>query len=125
MDSASGLAAYLVIVCKCAALAFLGLLSTEPLALFFDSLYAMLSLILSCLSSLTLAYVLLSWLQRDTPVFDLMSRMLLPLLVPIRRRLPSVGGLDISVFVLLILLQVLEIILRDGHIYLLKLIWNP
>ena len=125
LDSSSGLAAYLVIVCKCAALAFLGLLSTEPLALFLDSIYALLSLILSCLSSLTLAYALLSLVQRDSPVFDLMSRMVLPLLVPIRRRLPTIGGLDLSVFVLLILLQVLEIVLRDGHIYLLRLIWNP
>jgi YggT family protein len=100
-------------------------LSVEPLALFLDSVYAMLSLILSCLSSLTLAYALLSWVQRDSPVFDLLSRMLLPMLVPIRRKIPTFGGLDISVFVLLILLQVLEIVLRDGHIYLLRLIWSP
>jgi YggT family protein len=125
MDSASLLAAYLVMVCKCLVLAFLGLLSVEPLALFLDSVYAMLSLILSCLSSLTLAYALLSWVQRDSPVFDLLSRMLLPMLVPIRRKIPNLGGLDISVFVLLILLQVLEIVLRDGHIYLLRLIWSP
>jgi YggT family protein len=125
MDSASLLAAYLVMVCKCLVLAFLGLLSVEPLALFLDSVYAMLSLILSCLSSLTLAYALLSWVQRDSPVFDLLSRMLLPMLVPIRRKIPTFGGLDISVFVLLILLQVLEIVLRDGHIYLLRSIWSP
>jgi YggT family protein len=84
----------------------------------------MLSLILSCLSSLTIAYALLSWIQRDSPVFDLMSRMILPLLAPIRRRLPAVGGLDISVFALLILLQIAEIVLRDGHVYLLKWLWS-
>ncbi len=125
LDAASFLGAYLVMVLKCVALAALGLLSAEPLALFIDSVYAILSLILSCLSSLTIAYALLSWIQRDTPVFDLMSRMVLPLLVPIRRKLPPVGGLDLSVFVLLILLQVFEIVLRDGHIELLRLIWNP
>ena len=125
LDTTSFLGAYLVMVLKCVALAALGLLSAEPLALFIDSVYAILSLILSCLSSLTIAYALLSWIQRDTPVFDLMSRMVLPLLVPIRRKLPPVGGLDLSVFVLLILLQVFEIVLRDGHIELLRLIWNP
>jgi YggT family protein len=124
LDIASLLGAYLVMVLKCAALVALGQLSAEPLALFIDSVYALLSLILSCLSSLTIAYALLSWIQRDTPVFDLLSRMVLPLLVPIRRKLPSVGGLDLSVFFLLILLQIFEIVLRDGHIQLLRLIWN-
>ena len=123
LDTSSLLAAYLVVVTKCAALAYMGVLSSEPLALFLDSIYAMLSLILSCLSSLTLAYALLSWIQTGSPVFDLMSRMVLPLLAPIRRRVPPIGGLDLSVFVLLILLQVVEIVLRDGHIYLLRLIW--
>ncbi len=124
LDIASLLGAYLVMVLKCAALVALGQLSAEPLALLIDSVYALLSLILSCLSSLTIAYALLSWIQRDTPVFDLLSRMVLPLLVPIRRKLPSVGGLDLSVFFLLILLQIFEIVLRDGHIQLLRLIWN-
>ncbi len=119
LDIASLLGAYLVMVLKCAAL-----VAFEPLALLIDSVYALLSLILSCLSSLTIAYALLSWIQRDTPVFDLLSRMVLPLLVPIRRKLPSVGGLDLSVFFLLILLQIFEIVLRDGHIQLLRLIWN-
>lgn len=123
-DSASFMAAFLVMIAKCAALGALGVLSNEPLALVLDSIYAMLSLILSCLSSLTIAYALLSWIQRDSPVFDLMSRMILPLLAPIRRRLPPVGGLDVSVFVLLIVLQVLEIVLRDGHVYMLKWVWN-
>jgi len=123
-DSASFVAAFLVMVVKCAALGALGVLSNEPLALVLDCIYAMLSLILSCLSSLTIAYALLSWIQRDSPVFDLMSRMILPLLAPIRRRLPAVGGLDISVFALLILLQIAEIVLRDGHVYLLKWLWS-
>jgi YggT family protein len=123
-DVSSFVAAFLVMIIKCAALAALGVLSNEPLALALDSIYAMLSLILSCLSSLTIAYALLSWIQRDSPVFDLMSRMILPLLAPIRRRIPPLGGLDISVFVLLILLQILEIVLRDGHVYLLKWVWS-
>ena len=123
-DVSSFVAAFLVMIIKCAALAAVGVLSNEPLALALDSIYAMLSLILSCLSSLTIAYALLSWIQRDSPVFDLMSRMILPLLAPIRRRIPPLGGLDISVFVLLILLQILEIVLRDGHVYLLKWVWS-
>jgi len=123
-DVSSFVAAFLVMIIKCAALAAVGVLSNEPLALALDAIYAMLSLILSCLSSLTIAYALLSWIQRDSPVFDLMSRMILPLLAPIRRRIPPLGGLDISVFVLLILLQILEIVLRDGHVYLLKWVWS-
>jgi YggT family protein len=123
-DMSSFVAAFLVMIIKCVALAAVGVLSNEPLALALDAIYALLSLILSCLSSLTIAYALLSWIQRDSPVFDLMSRMILPLLAPIRRRIPPLGGLDISVFVLLILLQILEIVLRDGHVYLLRWVWS-
>ena len=42
---------------------------------------------------------------------DLLERLVMPVLTPIRRVLPLVGGIDLSPLVLLVLLQVAGIIL--------------
>jgi len=43
---------------------------------------------------------------------DLLSRLCEPLLAPVRRLLPSLGGLDLSPLIILIGLQALLILLR-------------
>jgi YggT family protein len=56
---------------------------------------------------------LLSWINPYsplTPVFDTLSR---PFLGPVRRRLPSLGGLDLSPLVVILLLEVLLIVLAN------------
>jgi YggT family protein len=59
-------------------------------------------------------YVLLSWVQTDefSAVGRLLADLCEPLLRPLRRALPSLGGLDLSPLVLLILLQVLRMIVN-------------
>ena len=47
-------------------------------------------------------------------VGDLLERLVMPVLTPIRRVLPLVGGVDLSPLVLLIILQILGIVL--GHV---------
>ncbi|GAB1385689.1 YggT family protein [Melaminivora sp.] len=68
----------------------------------------------SGLSGLVLVYALLSWVQTRSPLADVIERLCQPLLAPIRRVLPLVGGIDLSPLALLVLLQVLGIIL--GHL---------
>lgn len=53
-----------------------------------------------------LGYALLSWLQPQSPVMGLLERLCAPILRPVRRLVPTVGGVDLSVLVLLVLLQV-------------------
>lgn len=60
---------------------------------------------------LLLGYAILSWVQPQSPVLGTLDRLCAPLLRPIRRVLPPVGGVDLSVLVLLILLQVGLIVL--------------
>jgi len=59
-------------------------------------------------------YVLLSWVQTDefSAVGRLLADLCEPLLRPLRRTLPTLGGLDLSPLVLLILLQVLRMIVN-------------
>lgn len=59
-------------------------------------------------------YVLISWLQADSPVGDILGALVNPWLRPIRRRMPMIGGFDLSTLVLLVLLQVGSVIL--GHL---------
>ncbi|WP_313075535.1 YggT family protein [Melaminivora sp.] len=69
---------------------------------------------LSGLIGLVLVHVVLSWVQARSPVGDLVTRLCQPLLAPIQRVVPLVGGLDLSPLVLLVLLQVALMVL--GHL---------
>jgi YggT family protein len=53
-----------------------------------------------------LGYAILSWVQPHAPVQATLERLCTPLLRPVRRLIPTVGGVDLSVLVLIILLQV-------------------
>ena len=55
---------------------------------------------------LAFAYAILSWVQPQAPVMHLMGRLVEPLLAPIRRVVPLIGGVDLSVLVLILLMQV-------------------
>jgi len=62
--------------------------------------------VLQGLMVLALAYAVLTWVQPHSPVLGLLGRLVEPLLQPIRRWVPTVGGVDLSVLLLLVLLQV-------------------
>jgi len=48
----------------------------------------------------------LSWVQPGSPAYSLLGRLTEPLLAPLRRVIPSVGGIDLSAIVLIIALQI-------------------
>lgn len=62
--------------------------------------------VLQGLMVLLLAYAILSWVQPHSSVLATLDRLCAPLLRPVRRIVPMVGGVDLSVLVLIILLQV-------------------
>ncbi|MCX8086290.1 MAG: YggT family protein [Rhodocyclaceae bacterium] len=57
---------------------------------------------------------LLSWINPYSPLGPLFETLARPLLAPLRRFLPAVGGIDLSPLVALLLLQVVLIVL--GHV---------
>jgi YggT family protein len=58
----------------------------------------------------TLIYVLISWVNPLAPVAPALSVLLRPLLEPIRRILPTIGGIDLSPMVLLIAVYLLQMV---------------
>ena len=57
------------------------------------------------LVGMTLVYALFSWVQPHAPLNGLLARLIEPLLAPIRRLVPTIGGVDLSALVLMLLLQ--------------------
>lgn len=66
---------------------------------------------------LTVACAILSWVRVDSLVSDALDAIAAPWLKPIRRRLPMVGGFDLSPLVLLVLLQIGMLLLARGQGY--------
>lgn len=65
---------------------------------------------------LTLIQAILSWVNPMAPVMPVLQTLTAPLLNPIRKILPNLGGLDLSPLVLLIVAQVLTMVL-EGFAY--------
>jgi len=68
-------------------------------------------------SLVVLVSVILSWTPMDprSPVVTLVSSLVEPVLAPIRRVLPVIGGFDFSPMVLLFALQTLKGLLPASH----------
>ncbi len=62
---------------------------------------------------MTLIQAILSWVNPLAPIMPVLHTLTAPLLDPIRRILPNLGGLDLSPLVLLILAQVAIMILQS------------
>jgi YggT family protein len=79
-----------------------------------NGLYDLLHRVLQFYFFAVLLYALLSWFAGAaySPAAQILSRLVEPLLTPIRRVVPPLGGLDLSALFLLIALQALQILLR-------------
>ncbi len=75
------------------------------------ALFGLVRLAISALIGLVLVTAILSWVRADSPIVDIIERLAAPVLRPFRRRLPLVGGIDLSPLALLVVLQVLLIVL--------------
>ena len=111
MDTASLLAAFLLQLAQFTLLwLFLGggasLASVAVLACF-----GVFRMLISGLTGLVIVYAVLSWVQTRSNLSDLLDRLVAPVLMPIRRVVPLVGGVDLSPLVLLVLLQIAAIVL--------------
>lgn len=73
--------------------------------------FGLVRMAISGMTGLVIIYAVLSWVQTQSAAADLLERLVMPVLIPIRRVLPLVGGIDLSPLVLLVLLQVSAIVL--------------
>ena len=114
LDTASLVAAYLLELTQFMLLWLLvgsdgGLFAVPILAAF-----GLLRLAISGLTGMVIVFAVLSWVPSQSPMTDVIERLVAPPLMPIRRVLPLIGGIDLSPLVLLVLLQIASILL--GHL---------
>ena len=68
---------------------------------------------ISIASAVVLVAAILSWVQPGGPMAWLLERLTSPLLAPLRRVIPLVGGVDLSPLALLVVLQVALMVLGN------------
>ena len=77
--------------------------------------FGLLRVAVSGLMGLLIVYAVLSWVQQGrTALSEVIARLCEPLLRPLRRIIPLVGGMDLSPLAALVFLQVVMIVL--GHL---------
>jgi YggT family protein len=114
LDTASLLAAYLLVLAKTCLLLWVAGAAPAWEFVPFLALFGLARLALSALSALVLVNVVLSWVQAPHVVKAVLDRLCDPLLRPLRRWLPRVGAVDLSPLLLLVLLQVAAILLSGA-----------
>lgn len=84
-------------------------LDFTPVALVGLGIFALKMLLrvtLQTLFILVLGYAILSWVQPGSPGYLLLGRLTEPLLAPLRRVIPTLGGVDLSALIVLVVLQI-------------------
>lgn len=112
LDTASLLAAYALVLAKFVLLGLMMGHIPDWVDLLAMSGLELLNLTLSSLVWLVLVYAILSWVRAGSDVGYALGQLVEPMLQPLRRIIPNIGGVDLSPLALLVLLQVLEIVLR-------------
>jgi YggT family protein len=111
VDLSSLIAAYLFELAQYGILALMigrGWAAVPVLALF-----GIIRLAISGVIGLVIVYAILSWVQADSPIVDVIDRLTAPMLRPFRRLIPLVGGFDLSPLALLVVLQIAVIIVAN------------
>jgi YggT family protein len=65
------------------------------------------------LMGLLIVEVIFSWVNPNAPLAPFVRALNFPLLRPIRRVVPAIGGIDFSVLIALVLLQIVQFLLRQ------------
>lgn len=75
------------------------------------ALFGLARLAISLMTGLVIVYAILSWVNSDSPIADVIDRLCAPMLRPFRKVIPLVGGIDLSPLAFLVALQVGAIVL--------------
>lgn len=108
-DTATILFAYTVACLKVGALILISGSQFNPTLLLSYGLIIFVSAIFKLLFWVLILRAILSWVSRgQNPIEAVMIQLTEPLMAPVRRFIPPIGGLDLSMIVVLIALQFLE-----------------
>ena len=109
-DWASLIGAFLVVLLASSLMLLMGAGGDVVLL---GALYRFLSWILYGFMALLIIDAVFSWVNPSAPLAPFVHAMNTPILRPIRRVVPLVGGVDLSVLVALVLIQILQFVLRQ------------
>ncbi|QOY93975.1 YggT family protein [Massilia sp. UMI-21] len=109
-DWASLIGAFLVVLLASSLLLLAGA-SGEMVVL--HALHRFLNWILYGFMALLIIEAIFSWVNPHAPLAPFVHALNTPILRPIRRVVPPIGGIDLSVLVALVLIQVIQFVLRQ------------
>lgn len=113
-DIATILFAFAVACLKITTLSLLLGAAINPLVILISGLIILIQAVFKLLFWVLILRAILSWISRgNNPIEAVMIQLTEPLLAPIRRFMPQMGGLDLSMLVVLIGLQFLEMLVND------------
>lgn len=112
LDSASLLLLLLLVVAEIYLLSGLAGHFPNPLGVLIYGIGKLLSLLLSTYSIMLIALAISSWFmpQGYHPLLGLLQQLTEPLLRPVRNLLPPLGGIDLSLLAVLVILQLMMIL---------------
>ncbi|ABG42222.1 protein of unknown function YGGT [Paraglaciecola sp. T6c] len=115
MDTATLVLALLVAGLKIVVLNLIaGNTNINPLGLVIGSFYLVVKEALSLMMWVLIIRAIMSWVSQGyNPMDMVLGQLTEPLLAPIRRRLPNLGGLDLSVMVVILVIIFLQKLLGD------------
>ena len=85
------------------------------------ALFELASSALSGLTGLLIIFALMSWVSANPDIQYFLDKLTQPFLSPIRKIVPPIAGVDISILIALLLLQVINIVLANLRVWLLTL----
>ncbi|HIP76427.1 MAG TPA: YggT family protein [Psychromonas hadalis] len=113
-DLATAVFAFAVACLKVVALSLAIGAPLDPLIISISGAVITLTAVFKVVFWVLILRAILSWVSKgQNPIEAVMIQLTEPLLAPIRRIIPPMGGLDLSVIVVILLLQFLEIFVND------------
>jgi YggT family protein len=111
LDTGSLVGAFLVQVVQLSLLWLLNGAGVAIVTVLVLAAFGVVRMALTGMVAIVIVFAIMSWVQTQSYLSDLLERLVAPALAPIRRVLPLVGGIDLSPLVLLVLLQIGQMVL--------------
>lgn len=113
-DMATIVFAFAIAAAKILTLSLVVGASLNPIVILISSLVILITAVFKLLFWVLILRAILSWVSRGhNPIEAVMIQLTEPLLAPVRRFIPPMGGLDLSMIVVLLGLQFLEMLIND------------
>ncbi|AGH80256.1 hypothetical protein PCNPT3_01570 [Psychromonas sp. CNPT3] len=113
-DSACILFAFVIACLKIVTLSLVFNSELHIIAILISGLFIIVQAIFKLIFWVLILRAILSWISKgNNPVEAVMIQLSEPLLAPVRRFIPAIGGLDLSMLVVLFALQFVELFVND------------